>query len=105
MISFDNVGFRYGVGPEVLRDVSVTLEAGSFHFLTGASGAGKTTLLNLIHLSLKPTRGFLTVLGNDVGMLQRRRMPTVRRQIGMVFQDFRLLDHITVFDNVALPLR
>ena len=105
MISFDNVGFRYGVGPEVLRDVSVTLEAGSFHFLTGASGAGKTTLLNLIHLSLKPTRGFLTVLGNDVGTLQRRRMPTVRRQIGMVFQDFRLLDHITVFDNVALPLR
>ncbi len=105
MISFDNVGFRYGVGPEVLRDVSVTLEAGSFHFLTGASGAGKTTLLNLIHLSLKPTRGFLTVLGNDVGTLKRRRMPTVRRQIGMVFQDFRLLDHITVFDNVALPLR
>ncbi len=105
MISFDNVGFRYGVGPEILRDVSVTLEAGSFHFLTGASGAGKTTLLNLIHLSLKPTRGFLTVLGNDVGTLKRRRMPTVRRQVGMVFQDFRLLDHITVFDNVALPLR
>ena len=105
MISFDNVGFRYGVGPEVLRDVSVKLEAGSFHFLTGASGAGKTTLLNLIHLSLKPTRGFLSVLGNDVGSLKRRRMPTVRRQIGMVFQDLRLLDHISVFDNVALPLR
>lgn len=105
MISFDNVGFRYGVGPEVLRDVSVKLEAGSFHFLTGASGAGKTTLLNLIHLSLKPTRGFLTILGHDVGSLKRRRMPTVRRQIGMVFQDFRLLDHISVFDNVALPLR
>ena len=105
MISFDNVGFRYGVGPEVLRDVSVKLEAGSFHFLTGASGAGKTTLLNLIHLSLKPTRGFLSVLGNDVGSLKRGRMPTVRRQIGMVFQDFRLLDHISVFDNVALPLR
>jgi cell division transport system ATP-binding protein len=105
MINFDNVGFRYGVGPEILRDVSVTLEAGSFHYLTGASGAGKTTLLNLIHLSLKPTRGFLSVLGNDVGTLARRRMPTVRRQIGMVFQDFRLLDHISVFDNVALPLR
>jgi cell division transport system ATP-binding protein len=105
MISFDSVGFRYGVGPEVLRDVSVTLEAGSFHFLTGVSGAGKTTLLNLIHLSLRPTRGILTVLGNDVGSLARRRMPAVRRQIGMVFQDFRLLDHLSVFENVALPLR
>jgi len=105
MISFDSVGFRYGVGPEILRDVSVTIEAGSFHFLTGASGAGKTTLLNLIHLSLRPTRGILTVLGNDVGSLARKRMPAVRRQIGMVFQDFRLLDHLSVFDNVALPLR
>jgi cell division transport system ATP-binding protein len=105
MISFDSVGFRYGVGPEVLRDVSVTLEAGSFHFLTGASGAGKTTLLNLMHLSLRPTRGVLTVLGKDVGSLARRRMPAVRRQIGMVFQDFRLLDHLSIFDNVALPLR
>lgn len=105
MISFDSVGFRYGVGPEILRDISVTIEAGSFHFLTGASGAGKTTLLNLIHLSLRPTRGILTVLGNDVSSLPRRRMPAVRRQIGMVFQDFRLLDHLSLFDNVALPLR
>ncbi|MDB5394559.1 MAG: ftsE [Rhodospirillales bacterium] len=105
MISFDNVGFRYGVGPEILRDVSVTIEAGSFHFLTGPSGAGKSTLLNLMHLGLRPTRGFLSVLGQDVGTLSRRRAPALRRQIGMVFQDFRLLDHISVFDNVALPLR
>ena len=105
MISFDNVGFRYGAGPEILRDVSVTIEAGSFHFLTGASGAGKSTLLNLMHLSLRPTRGALSVLGQDVGALARRKAPPLRRRIGMVFQDFRLLNHISVFDNVALPLR
>jgi cell division transport system ATP-binding protein len=105
MISFDNVGFRYGVGPEILHDVSVSIEPGSFHFLTGASGAGKTTLLNMMHLSLRPTRGFLSVFGQDVGALRRGRMPALRRQIGMVFQDFRLLDHVSVFDNVALPLR
>jgi cell division transport system ATP-binding protein len=105
MIIFDNVGFRYGVGPEILHDVSMAIEPGSFHFLTGASGAGKTTLLNMMHLSLKPTRGFLSVFGQDVGALKRRRTPALRRQIGMVFQDFRLLDHMSVFDNVALPLR
>jgi len=105
MITFDNVGFRYGVGPEILHDVSVSIEAGSFHFLTGASGAGKTTLLNMMHLGLRPTRGFLSIFGQDVGALKRRRVPALRRQIGMVFQDFRLLDHMSVFDNVALPLR
>src|SRR6516225_1997861 len=105
MISFDNVGFRYGVGPEILHDVSVSIEPGSFHFLTGASGAGKTTLLNMMHLGLRPTRGFLSVFGEDVGALKRRRMPALRRRIGMVFQDFRLLDHMSAFDNVALPLR
>ena len=75
MISFDNVGFRYGVGPEILHDVSVSIEAGSFHFLTGASGAGKTTLLNMMHLGLRPTRGFLSVMGEDVGTLKRRKFP------------------------------
>ena len=105
MISFDNVGFRYGVGPEVLRDVSLSIAPGSFHFLTGASGAGKTTLLNLMHLSLRPTRGFLSVLGEDVAVLTRGKAAEIRRQIGMVFQDYRLLDHLSVFDNVALPLR
>ena len=105
MISFDNVGFRYGVGPEILRDISITLEAGSFHFLTGPRGAGKSTLLNLMHLSLRPTRGLLTVFDKDIGALRRRDLPPLRRRIGMVFQDFRLLDHLSVFDNAALPLR
>jgi len=105
MISFDNVGFRYGVGPEILRDITVTLEAGSFHFLTGASGAGKSTLLNLMHLSLRPTRGLLSVFGQEITGLKRRKMPAIRRRIGIVFQDFRLLDHMSAFDNVALPLR
>jgi len=105
MISFDNVGFRYGVGPEVLRDVSMSIEAGTFHYLTGPSGAGKSTLLGLMHLKLRPTRGVLTLFGEDIGALKRRRRPALRRRIGVVFQDFRLLDHLSVFDNVALPLR
>jgi cell division transport system ATP-binding protein len=105
MISFDSVGFRYGAGPEILRDINLTLEAGSFHFLTGASGAGKSTLLNLMHLSLRPTRGALSVFGKEITMLKRRKMPAIRRRIGIVFQDFRLLDHMSAFDNVALPLR
>jgi cell division transport system ATP-binding protein len=105
MISFENVGFRYGVGPEVLRNVSVTIEAGSFHFLTGASGAGKSTLLSLMHLRFLPSHGLLTIFGHDVGALKRRERPALRRRIGVVFQNFSLLDHLSVFDNVALPLR
>jgi cell division transport system ATP-binding protein len=105
MISFDNAAFQYGAGPEILRDISLTLEAGSFHFLTGPSGAGKSTLLNLIHLGLRPTRGYFSLFGEEVTTLPRRKMPALRRRIGVVFQDFRLLDHLSVFDNVALPLR
>ena len=105
MILFDNVGYRYGIGPEVLHDISMSIEAGSFHFLTGPSGAGKSTLLALMHLRLKPTRGFLTVFGQDAGSLKRRDKPALRQRIGSIFQDFKLLDHLSVFDNVALPLR
>jgi cell division transport system ATP-binding protein len=105
MISFDNAAFQYGAGPEIVRDISVTLEAGSFHFLTGPSGAGKSTLLGLMDLSLRPTRGQFSLFGNEVTDLPRRAKPALRRRIGVVFQDFRLLDHLSVFDNVALPLR
>ena len=105
MLQFDAVGLRYGNGPEVLRDVSFTLAPGQFVFLTGASGAGKTSLLRLLFLALKPTRGRLQMFGQDVVSLQRKSLPGLRRKVGVVFQDFRLLDHLSTFDNVALPLR
>lgn len=105
MIHFENVGLRYGMGPEVLRDISFHLDPGSFHFLTGASGAGKTSLLRLLFLALRPTRGLISLFGSDVATLPRTRLPEVRRRIGVVFQDFRLLNHLTTFENVALPLR
>ena len=105
MVRFENVGLRYGTGPEVLRDISFTIEPGSFRFLTGPSGAGKTSLLRLLFLALKPTRGLISLLGRDVATLPRRELPTLRRRIGVVFQEFRLLDHLTTFENVALPLR
>lgn len=105
MVRFENVGLRYGTGPEVLRDISFTIEPGSFRFLTGPSGAGKTSLLKLLFLALKPTRGLISLLGRDVATLPRRDLPALRRRIGVVFQEFRLLDHLTTFENVALPLR
>ena len=105
MIRFDNVGLRYGTGPEILRDINFEVGARSFQFLTGPSGAGKTSLIRLFFLSLKPSRGLITVFGRDAATLTRNDLPEVRRRIGVVFQDFRLLDHLTTFENVALPLR
>jgi cell division transport system ATP-binding protein len=105
VIRFENVGLRYGMGPEVLRDVSFDVSERSFQFLTGPSGAGKTTLLRLLFLSLKPTRGLVTVFGKDRGRITRAELPQIRRRIGVVFQDFRLLDHMSTYENVALPLR
>jgi cell division transport system ATP-binding protein len=89
----------------VLRDVSFALEPGSFTFLTGASGAGKSTLLRLMFLANPPTRGLITLFGHDLATASRSSFPALRRRIGVVFQDFRLLDHLSAFDNVALPLR
>ena len=105
MVRFENVGMRYGTGPEVLRDVSFSLEPGSFTFLTGLSGAGKTTLLKLIYVAEPPSRGLITLFGAELATTRRRDFPALRRRIGVVFQDFRLLDHLSAFDNVALPLR
>ncbi len=105
MVRFENVGMRYGTGPEVLRDVRFELPAGSFHFLTGPSGAGKTTLLRLMYLADRPTRGLISLFGEDISRLNRRDLADLRRKIGVVFQDFRLLGHLSAFDNVALPLR
>jgi cell division transport system ATP-binding protein len=105
VVRFENVGMRYGLGPEVLRDLSFRIDPHSFQFLTGPSGAGKTSLLRLLYLSLKPTRGLITLFGHDVATLAPDALATLRRRIGIVFQDFRLLDHISTYENVALPLR
>ena len=102
---FENVGLRYGKDAEVLRDIDLRIDPGSFLFLTGASGAGKTSLLRLLYLNRLPTRGRFTMFGEEIGTLARERLPALRRRIGVVFQDFRLLDHLSAFDNVALPLR
>ena len=105
MIRFENVGLRYGLGPEVLRDLSFRIERRSFQFLTGPSGAGKTSLLRMLFLSLKPTRGLISMFDLDTAALTKDARATLRRRIGIVFQDFRLLDHLTTYENVALPLR
>jgi len=105
VVHFENVGLRYGMGPEVLRDLTFSIEPGSFQFLTGPSGAGKTTLMRLILLALKPTRGFISVFGQDVSHISGEALTGLRRRMGVVFQDFRLLDHLTTYENVALPLR
>ncbi|WP_152485840.1 cell division ATP-binding protein FtsE [Euryhalocaulis caribicus] len=102
---FENVGMRYGSGPEVLSDINLILEAGSFHFLTGPSGAGKTSLLKLIYLAHRPSHGRISLFGRGSADLKRNEKAEIRRRIGVVFQEFRLLDHLSVFDNVALPLR
>jgi len=105
VVKFESVGLRYGIGPEILQDVSFTLDSGSFHFLVGASGAGKSSLLRLMYLAQRPSRGYVSLFGRDVSTTPRRELPTLRRKIGVVFQEFRLLPHLSTFDNVALPLR
>jgi cell division transport system ATP-binding protein len=105
IVTFDNVGLRYGTEPEVLRDVSFTLFPGRFYFLTGASGAGKTSLLKLLYLAQRPSRGAIRMFGKDMITLPREQFPAFRRKLGVVFQDFRLVEHLSAFDNVALPLR
>ncbi len=105
VVQFDNVGLRYGTEREVLSDVSFTLFPGSFYFLTGASGAGKTSLLKLLYLAQRPSRGAIRMFRTDVITVPRSSLPAFRRRIGVVFQDFRLVPHLSAFDNVALPLR
>lgn len=105
MIRLTNVGLRYDRGPEVLSDVNFHLKPGSFHFLTGPSGAGKTSLLRLLFMSIRPTRGQLHMFSQDVSRVSPAKRAQLRRRVGIVFQDFRLLDHLTTWQNVALPLR
>lgn len=105
IVQFENVGLRYGQGPETLSDVSFSLHAGTFHFLIGPSGAGKTSLLRLLYLSQRPSRGVIRLFGEDMVTSPRRRLPGFRRRIGVVFQDFRLVPHLSARDIIALPLR
>jgi len=109
MIRFESVGLTYGgardPGPEVLRDLSFAVPEAGFRWLLGPSGAGKTSLLRLMYLAVRPTSGQAFVLGTNVGEAPRHALPRLRRRIGVVFQDFRLLAHLSAYDNVALPLR
>jgi cell division transport system ATP-binding protein len=105
LIRFENVGLRYGLGAEVLRDLTFRIDPHSFQFLTGPSGAGKTSLLRLLFLTLRPSRGLISLFGHDLATLSKDSLATLRRRIGVVFQDFRLLDHLSTYENVALPLR
>ncbi len=105
MVRLENIGKSYGTDAEILRDVSMTLDAGGFYFLTGVSGAGKTTLLKIIYLAESPSRGVVTLFDTDVATTDRQTHTALRRRVGIVFQDFRLVEHLSVRDNVALPLR
>ena len=105
IVRFQRVGMRYGLGAEVLHDISFRLQAGSFHLLTGPSGAGKSSLLRLMYLAHRPSRGLISLFGRDVVTVPRGEVPALRRRIGVVFQDFRLIEHLSAIDNVALPLR
>jgi len=102
---FNGVSLRYNKGPEILKDINFSLSPGSFHFMTGESGAGKTSLLSLLYLHLAPTKGRVRLLGQAMDMMSRSTKAQIRRQIGVVFQDYHLLNHLNAFDNVALPLR
>lgn len=105
IVRFDDVSMRYGRGPEVLSGLSFALPRGSFHFITGPSGAGKSSLLKLIYLAARPSAGVVRLFGEDTGHVAHRELPRLRRRIGVVFQDLLLLDHLSAFDNAALPLR
>lgn len=105
IVEMKNVGLAYGKNAPVLHDIDFAFRRGSIHFLTGKSGAGKTSLLSMMYLAQRPTEGTLKVFGNNVSMTNRDTLSFLRRRIGVVFQDFRLIEHLSVFDNVALPLR
>ncbi|MDE3037885.1 MAG: ATP-binding cassette domain-containing protein [Pseudomonadota bacterium] len=105
MITFEHVAMEYLPGREILKDVSLELKRGSFHFVTGASGTGKSTLLSLLSLQQRALRGHIHMFGEEVTHLPREKLPRLRRRVGVVLQDYRLLEHLTVAENVGLPLK
>jgi cell division transport system ATP-binding protein len=105
IVQLEAVDLRYGDAAPALHAIDLSLEAGSFHFLSGPTGAGKTSLLRLLSLSLPPSQGTIRLFGQDAATLDRAALAALRQRIGVVFQDFRLLEHLSAFDNVALPLR
>ncbi len=105
IIDLQNVSVGYERSGDVLQNIYFSLLPGSFTFITGKSGAGKTTLLNMLYLVKKPSKGILKVFGNNINFSNRDTLAELRQKIGVVFQDFRLLEHLSVFDNIALPLR
>ena len=104
IINLQNVSVGYD-GKDVLQDIYLSLLPGSFTFITGKSGSGKTTLLSMLYLIKKPSKGTLNVFGKNINFSNRDNLALMRQKIGVVFQDFRLLEHMTVYDNIALPLR
>lgn len=104
-IRFEHVGMRYGRGEEVLNDINFSLKKGSMNFVTGPSGAGKSSLLKLMYLNMRPSRGLITLFGQDTSQIEIGSIPDLKRRMGVVLQDFRLIKHLNVFENVALPLR
>ena len=105
MIEFSNVTKSYSVGTKALRGVSMQIEDGEFVFLTGPSGSGKSTIIKLITGELKPTSGYVHVNGYSLERIRKREIPYLRRTVGVVFQDFRLIDKMTVYENVAFAMR
>src|SRR5271170_3394791 len=105
LLSFDQVSLHYGQTRPALVDVSFTLPEGGFSFLTGPSGAGKSSLLRLIYGAAKPTAGAVYMFGRDTAGLDREETAAMRRQIGIIFQDFRLIPYLSALENAALPLR
>ena len=104
IIDLQNVAVGYN-GTDVLDNVQFQLDSGSFTFITGKSGAGKTTLLSMLYLIKKPSKGILKVFGQNINFSNRDTLAQMRQRIGVVFQDFRLLESMSVYDNIALPLR
>ncbi len=105
LLSFDHVSLRYEPGRNVLSDINLALVPGLFYFLTGPSGAGKSSLLRLIYQIEKPSEGKITLFDRDTSQLRHDEFPALRRRLGIVFQDFRLISHLTALENAALPLR